>query len=102
MTTSRDSGPTKLEPSVLSSKGLYLPSWAIALVGSAIVAVVSLAVESRVRLGAQDLAIRELQQAVADVRAEARTERDRIGEQITSIKVTLAAICAATGARCPQ
>ena len=102
MTSSRDSGPTKIEPPVLSSRGLYLPSWAIALVGAGAVSVVSLAVESRVRLGAQDAAIRELQQAVTAVRAEARVERDRIGEQITSIKVTLAAICAATGARCPQ
>lgn len=97
----RDSGPTKAEPPILSSRGLYLPSWAIALVGAAMVSVISLAVESRVRLGGQDLAIRELQQAVAAVRAEARVERDRIGEQITQIKVTLAAICAATGARCP-
>ncbi|MGA0895540.1 MAG: hypothetical protein ACO3S5_13020 [Ilumatobacteraceae bacterium] len=96
-----DSGPTRAEPPLISSKGLYLPSWAIALVGAAVISVISLAVESRVRLGAQDAAIRELQQAVVSLRAEAQIERDRIGEQITQIKVTLAAICAATGARCP-
>jgi hypothetical protein len=39
MGSDRDSGPTRAEPPLLSAKGLYLPSWTMALV-----AVVSLAV----------------------------------------------------------
>jgi hypothetical protein len=108
----RDSGPTKAEPPVLSSKGLYLPSWAIGLAGSSIVAVAVLGAEARLRLGAQESALAtvraETRDAIALVRSEAKADRDRsqldrdvVTRELTTLKVTLAAICAATKARCP-
>ena len=112
MTATRDSGPTKIEPPVLSSKGLYLPSWAIGLTGSCIVAVAMLGAEARIRLGAQEMALAalrtEMRDAIALVRAEAKADRERsqidrdvVTRELTALKVTLAAICAATKARCP-
>ena len=105
-----DSG--KIEAANLSSKGLFLPSWAIMVVGSAIIAVVSLAVESRIRLGSQDAAIAdlrfELRNSTEQLRAEALRDREqnRIDEREVSARLqrvesSIAAICAATKARCP-
>jgi len=93
--------PAKAEPPLLSSLGLYLPSWAIALVVSGMIGVVSLAVESRVRLGQHEQSLIELRRSVHEIRGEARTERDRVVSELTALKVSLAAICAATNARCP-
>jgi hypothetical protein len=107
-----DSGPTKVEPPLISSKGLYLPSWAIGLVASAVIALTALGAEARIRLGAQEVALAmvraELREAVASLRAETKQDRDRsqldrdaVARELTALKVTLAAICAATKARCP-
>jgi hypothetical protein len=107
-----DSGPTKAEPPLISSKGLYLPSWAIGLVGSAVIALTALGAEARIRLGAQELALAavraELREAVSALRSETKQDRDRaqldrdaVARELTALKVTLAAICAATKARCP-
>jgi hypothetical protein len=79
----------------LSSKGLYLPSWAIGLAVAAIIFVVSLGVESRLRLGVHEARIDERNQAAS----EATTRELREGLQ--RVQLHVAAICAATGARCP-
>jgi hypothetical protein len=101
MGSDRDSGPTRAEPPLLSARGLYLPSWTIALVGSALVAVVSLAVESRVRLGQHEQTLRELHQQISAVSADTRAEQHVLVEELTKLKISVAAICAATQARCP-
>lgn len=96
----------------LSSRGLFLPSWAIMVVASAIIGVVSLAVESRIRLGNQELDIAELRIEIRDsansLRSEAQRDREqnRIDERELSarmqrVETSIAAICAATKARCP-
>lgn len=96
----------------LSQRGLFLPSWAIMVVASAIIAVVSLAVESRLRLGNQELDITELRvefrESVNSLRTEAQRDREqnRIDEKELSARLqrvesSIAAICAATKARCP-
>lgn len=96
----------------LSSRGLYLPSWAIMIVASAIIAVVSLAVESRLRLGNQERDIGELrvelQSAIVALRAEAQRDREQnraeereLGARMQRVELSIAAICAATNARCP-
>lgn len=106
------STPVKTDLPNLSNRGLFLPSWAIMIVASAVIAVVSLAVESRLRLGTQEQAIvelrSELKAAVGDLRAEALRDReqDRIDEREVSARLqrvesSIAAICAATKARCP-
>lgn len=96
-----DIGSTRLEPPLISSKGLYLPSWALAFAITSIIGVVTLAAESRVRLAQHEATLQDLQKSLSDVRAEARNERDRVVDELTKLKVTLAAICAATGAKCP-
>lgn len=96
----------------LGPQGLYLPPWAIGLVLAGIAGATALGVEARFRLGAQDRALAELRAEVSaslsEIRNDAKSERERsraeeasVTREITSIRVTLAAICAATKARCP-
>ena len=96
----------------LGPQGLYLPPWAIGMVIAGIAGATALGVEARFRLGAQDAAIAILRDDItaglAELRRETREERERtraeeasVAREITSIKITLAAICAATKARCP-
>lgn len=96
----------------LGPQGLYLPPWAIALALSGITAATALGVEARFRLGSQDQAIgalrADLTRQVEGIRTEIERDRDRarieaagVAREIGSIRETLAAICAATRARCP-
>lgn len=85
----------------LSSKGLYLPSWALGLVMAAVVFVVSLGVESRLRLGVHEARIDELRQQVEHNQAASEATTRELREGLQRVQVSIAAICAATGARCP-
>lgn len=85
----------------LSGKGLYLPSWAIGLVMAAVVFVVSLGVESRLRLGVHEARIDELRQQVERNQAASEATTRELREGLQRVQVSIAAICAATGARCP-
>ena len=85
----------------LSSKGLYLPSWAIGLAVAAIIFVVSLGVESRLRLGVHEARIDELRQQVDRNQAASEQTTRELREGLQRVQLHVAAICAATGARCP-
>lgn len=85
----------------LSSKGLYLPSWAIGLAVAAIIFVVSLGVESRLRLGVHEARIDELRQQVERNQAASESTTRELREGLQRVQLHVAAICAATGARCP-
>ena len=85
----------------LSSKGLYLPSWAIGLAVAAIIFVVSLGVESRLRLGVHEARIDELRQQVERNQAASEATTRELREGLQRVQLHVAAICAATGARCP-
>lgn len=96
----------------LGPQGLYLPPWAIGLLLAGVASAAGLGVEARIRLGAQERAIGALQvdmsRQVEGLRTElerdrerARTEAAGVAREISSIRETLAAICAATRARCP-
>lgn len=85
----------------LNSKGLYLPSWAIGLAMAAIIFVVSLGVESRLRLGVHEARIDELRQQVERNQAASEATTRELREGLQRVQLHVAAICAATGARCP-
>jgi hypothetical protein len=85
----------------LSAKGLYLPSWAIGLAVAAIIFVVSLGVESRLRLGVHEARIDELRQQVERNQAASEATTRELREGLQRVQLHVAAICAATGARCP-
>jgi hypothetical protein len=85
----------------LSAKGLYLPSWAIGLAVAAIIFVVSLGVESRLRLGVHEARIDELRQQVERNQAASEQTTRELREGLQRVQLHVAAICAATGARCP-
>ena len=96
----------------LGPQGLYLPPWAIGLALAGITAATALGVEARIRLGAQEGALSALRtdlgRQVDGLRLELERDRERarveaavVAREISSIRETLAAICAATRARCP-
>jgi len=85
----------------LSTRGLYLPSWAIGLVMAAVVFVVSLGVESRLRLGVHEARIDELRAQVERNQAASEATIRELRDGLQRVQVHVAAICAATGARCP-
>ena len=85
----------------LSTKGLYLPSWALGLAVAAVVFVVSLGVESRLRLGVHEARIDELRQQVERNQASSEATIRELRDSLQRVQVHVAAICAATGARCP-
>lgn len=85
----------------LSSRGLYLPSWSIGLAVAAIIFVVSLAVESRLRLGVHEQQILDLRTQLERQQAAVDEVTRELRESIHKLQVGVAAICAATNARCP-
>lgn len=85
----------------LSSKGLYLPSWSLGLAVAAVVFVVSLAVESRLRLGVHEQRLEELSMRLDRQQSSMEATTHDLREGLQRVQVSVAAICAATGARCP-
>ena len=85
----------------LSSKGLYLPSWSLGLAVAAVVFVVSLAVESRLRLGVHEQRLEELATRLDRQQSSMEATTRELRDGLQHVQVSVAAICAATGARCP-
>lgn len=85
----------------LSSRGLYLPSWSLGLALAAVIFVVSLAVESRLRLGVHEQQIGELRSQLERQQASTEQVTRELREAVQRLQVGVAAICAATNARCP-
>jgi hypothetical protein len=96
----------------VSSRGLYLPAWSVAMAVTAVVFVVSLAVESRIRLGVHEEAIESLRgdhaKAIAELKTTADKDRSAVEASaretravVQRLEIAIAAICAATKARCP-
>ena len=54
-----------------------------------------------VRLGQHEQALRELHVQIAQVSTDTRAETRVLVEELTRLKISVAAICAATQARCP-
>jgi hypothetical protein len=52
-------------------------------------------------LGQHEHALRELHQQISQVSSDTRAEQRVLVEELTRLKISVAAICAATQARCP-
>lgn len=87
---------------VLNKRGLHLPAWAAGTILAAIVAVVSLAVESRAELAHQRDAGTRLETRIDKLETRQAQQIEGIQSALGKVQLSLARICQQVDAECPQ
>lgn len=94
----QDSGDLPL----FSKRGLFLPSWSVVVAATALIGVVTLAVESRAELAHQQASITELKIRIERLEERNAKAIETIRDALGRLQLSMARVCHELKADCPQ